>query len=53
MIKKFLRWLLNKDELEAIRRELSGIRILLITEIERQQPKRNKPLEPLGPVENK
>jgi hypothetical protein len=53
MIKRFFRWLLNKDELEAIRKELVGIRLLIITEIERQQPKKNKPLGPLTPVKNK
>jgi hypothetical protein len=53
MIKKLIRWLLNKDELDAIRKELVLLRLLLQTEIERNQPKRSHPVGPIGPVRNK
>jgi hypothetical protein len=53
MIKRFFRWLLNKNELEAIRREIATLTILIATEIARQQPKKTHPLGPLGPVKNR
>jgi len=53
MWKRFWRWLLNKDELDAIRKELFLLRTLIANEIERQTPKRAERLMPLGPVKNK
>ena len=53
MIKKFFRWLLNKNELEGIRKELSLLRLLIQNEIERQQPKRHQPIRPIAPVKNR
>jgi hypothetical protein len=52
-IKRFLRWLLNKDELESIRKELVLLRLVLVSEIERKTPKRNEPVGPLKPVRGK
>jgi hypothetical protein len=53
MIRKFVRWLLNKDELEAIKDELLLMRLLIKTEIERQSSRHNYPVGPLRPVEKK
>ena len=52
-IKRIIRWLFNKDELESIRKEIVLLRLLLQTEIERQQSKKEKPVGPLRPVRNK
>lgn len=52
-MKRFFRWLWNKNELEAIHHELHLLRILLLSEIERQQPKRHQPVQPIGRIQNR
>jgi hypothetical protein len=44
---------MNKDELYLIHRDLLAIQMLMINEIERNSPKRTKPVGPLTPVKNK
>jgi hypothetical protein len=53
MIRRLIRWILNKDELEAIRNELRMLHVLLASEIERQQPKKHQPIQPIGRLGNK
>lgn len=49
MIKRFFRWLLNKDELDRIGNELQMIRVLISSSL----PKQNAPLAPLAPLGQK
>ena len=50
---RLVRWLLNKDELDAIKNEVRLLRLLVACEIERREPKRHEALGPIGPVRNR
>jgi hypothetical protein len=52
-VKRFFRWLWNKNELEEIRRELAAIHLTIRSEIERREPKRHKPVGKVGPIQNR
>jgi hypothetical protein len=52
-MKRFMNWILNKNELENIRRELVLLRLIVRSEIERQRPKRYRPVDKVSPLEDK
>lgn len=53
LLRRIIRWLFNKNELESIRKELVSIRLIMLTEIARKEKKNYQPVGPVTPVKNR